>query len=74
MATREKLLMDFGWKFKLGDIPVDEPHRGWLKSGDFRSGGANPDLDDSEWRNVDLPHDFVVEDLSWNSLDDSVSR
>lgn len=34
-----------GWKFILGE----------------QSGAANPQFDDSAWRNVDLPHDYSIE-------------
>src|SRR5574344_1054306 len=37
--------LDFGWKFHLGDIPNGE--------------GIN--IDDTNWRIVDVPHDFQIE-------------
>ena len=37
--------MNFGWKFHLGDV----------------ANGASPQLDDSQWRTVDVPHDFQIE-------------
>src|SRR5574344_1331965 len=37
--------LDFGWKFHLGDIPDGE--------------GIN--IDDTNWRIVDVPHDFQIE-------------
>ena len=37
--------LDFGWKFHLGDIPNGE--------------GIN--IDDTNWRTVDVPHDFQIE-------------
>ncbi|MFZ2656777.1 MAG: beta-galactosidase GalA [Victivallales bacterium] len=65
--TRERLLMDHGWRFHPGDILVppslthsDAYASGWAKTGVFR-GAASPDFDDSEWRLLDLPHDWVVE-------------
>jgi len=61
----EELSLDSGWRFHLGDIamPVIQGHgptysnakagRAW--------GAAAPDFDDSDWRVLDLPHDWVVE-------------
>ena len=37
--------LDFRWKFHLGDIPNGE--------------GIN--IDDTNWRTVDVPHDFQIE-------------
>jgi len=44
-AAREERNIDFGWKFHAGDI----------------SGAASVTLDDADWRTVDLPHDFQIE-------------
>jgi beta-galactosidase len=38
---------DFNWKFFLGDI----------------AGAELPDFDDYNWRNLDIPHDWSIEDL-----------
>jgi beta-galactosidase len=57
-VPRERLLMDFGWKFYLGD--------NWglaenlAKSGDS-SGPARINFNDSNWRTINLPHDWAVE-------------
>jgi beta-galactosidase len=40
-------LFDAGWRFHRGDAP----------------GAESPDFDDSAWRQIDLPHDWSVEDL-----------
>ena len=81
---REKLLMDFGWQFHLGDAPdagnqFDYPEVGSLaktRVADIGKEGTNdsvaadlgsdvsfvqPKFDDSGWRRLDLPHDWVVE-------------
>ena len=42
---RTSLLWNFGWKFHAGDI----------------ADGASLTLDDADWRAVDLPHDFQIE-------------
>jgi beta-galactosidase len=66
MAPRERLLFDFGWKFKLGN--GDDPARDlgfgvnqgdFAKTGDF--GFAKAGYNDSEWRTLNLPHDWAVE-------------
>jgi hypothetical protein len=44
-AGRNIINFNFDWKFYKGDIP----------------GGQNIDLDDSDWRNLDLPHDWSIE-------------
>ena len=58
---RETLLMNFGWKFHKGDLPVN--HWGkYAKSGTYGSEpGIGLTYDDSAWRTVDLPHDFTIE-------------
>ena len=42
---RSSQLLNFGWKFHSGDV----------------GNGSSPSLDDSGWRDVDLPHDFQIE-------------
>jgi beta-galactosidase len=63
--ARQTLLLDPGWRFHLGDIdsPVPNKHlaaymnnkAGWSR------GAARPNFDDSDWRVVNLPHDWAVE-------------
>jgi beta-galactosidase len=66
MAPREKLLADFGWKFKLGnaDDPTKDLNFG-KDQGDFAKTGefdfAKAGFDDSSWRPLNLPHDWAVE-------------
>ncbi|HET9512733.1 MAG TPA: glycoside hydrolase family 2 TIM barrel-domain containing protein, partial [Gemmatimonadales bacterium] len=45
VAQRQRLLMDPGWRFALGDHPGAEAVR----------------FDDSRWRRLDLPHDWSIE-------------
>ena len=61
MQTRERLLMDFGWRLHRGDFPLPPAHGGWMKAGNFNFPPLARSFDDREWRKVDLPHDFVVE-------------
>ena len=66
-AQRERLLLDFGWRFHLGH--ADDPRRDFgygegeefAKTGEFLRGPSQPDFDVSGWQEVDLPHDWVVE-------------
>jgi beta-galactosidase len=64
-ATRERLSLDAGWRFHLGDItpPVIRGHRDSYRNAKagVAWGAAAPDFDDSDWRKLDLPHDWVVE-------------
>ncbi|NOR74238.1 MAG: DUF4982 domain-containing protein [Draconibacterium sp.] len=46
-APRQKILFDFDWKFHRGDI----------------ENGQLPDLNDVNWRNIDVPHDWSIEDI-----------
>lgn len=60
-----RLLLDRAWQFHAGDIdfPVVKGH-GWTyanaKAGQAQ-GPAATNFDDSDWRDVDLPHDWAVE-------------
>jgi beta-galactosidase len=61
---RERLLLDFGWRFHLGhatDAALDFNFRGnFSKTGGF--GPVSTVLfDDSDWEAVDLPHDWAIE-------------
>lgn len=44
-APRERQLFDSGWRFHLGDVTQ----------------GQSTALDDKDWRQVDLPHDWSIE-------------
>ncbi|MCU0794121.1 MAG: beta-galactosidase, partial [Opitutaceae bacterium] len=64
-SVRERLAFDSGWRFHLGDIPMPVikghgPSYESAKAGKAW-GAAAPDFDDSAWRRLDLPHDWVVE-------------
>jgi beta-galactosidase len=43
--VRISQLFNFGWKFQAGDIPDAQ----------------NPSFNDADWRLLDLPHDFQIE-------------
>jgi hypothetical protein len=63
--VRERLSLDRGWLFHEGDIPFPvvighQPTYDNAKAGSS-SGAASPEYDDSSWKQVDLPHDWAVE-------------
>jgi beta-galactosidase len=67
-AGRERLLLDFGWRFHFGD--ANDPAKdfgfgsdtsgNFQKTGDFLPASAVA-FDDSDWRALDLPHDWAIE-------------
>lgn len=67
-ARRERLLLDFGWRFHFGnaedptkDFGFGEGQTGnFQKTGDFLA-ASSPGYDDSGWRALNLPHDWAVE-------------
>ena len=64
-AARERLSLDRGWLFHLGDIvsPEVKGHGasyGYGKAG-FAWGPAGTTYDDGAWRKLSLPHDWAVE-------------
>lgn len=58
---REKISFDEGWKFHYGEILSVRNRWGWGKSGSWMQGPESKSYDDSEWRGISLPHDFVSE-------------
>ena len=73
-AIRERLLLDFGWRFHLGH--ADDPSKdfGYGRGGEtFAKSGSviqvprgtpditHADFDDTTWQKVDLPHDWAIE-------------
>lgn len=64
-APRERLSLDRGWLFHQGDI-VEPPIVGHeesysnAKAGNA-AGAAGSEYDDSDWRRLNLPHDWAVE-------------
>jgi beta-galactosidase len=57
-SPREKLLLDFNWKFHLGD---DWPDMMRLNKAGQNSGPASEGFSDIAWRTVNLPHDWAIE-------------
>ena len=67
-AGRERLLLDFGWRFHFGNAndPKQDFGFGSGETGNFQKTGnfipaGTIAFDDGEWRPVDLPHDWAVE-------------
>ena len=66
-TNRERIKMDFDWKFSLGhaaDMTEDFNYWGGdptndAKTGDI-TGPPHPDYDDDKWEVIDIPHDWVV--------------
>ena len=64
-SPRERLSLDRGWLFHLGDItppPIDNGDASYnaAKAGNA-VGAAATAYDDSDWRPLNLPHDWAVE-------------
>ena len=57
-SPRERLLLDFGWRFHLGN--EWGAGYGLAKAGTAYGPGV-PAYSDASWRRVDLPHDWVIE-------------
>ncbi|HVT98003.1 MAG TPA: glycoside hydrolase family 2 TIM barrel-domain containing protein, partial [Acidobacteriaceae bacterium] len=67
-SDRERLLLDFGWRFHFGNAndPSKDFGLGSGRGGDFQKTGnflpaSNPAFDDADWTPVDLPHDWAIE-------------
>jgi len=62
-SVRERLKMDFGWRFSLGHASDMRRDFGYFprytKTGD-PTGPAHPRFDDRRWKTVDVPHDWGV--------------
>ena len=57
-GPRERLLMDFGWKFHLGNEWGSGQNLAKAGAG---IGPASVTYSDASWRQVDLPHDWAIE-------------
>ena len=67
-AGRERLLLDFGWRFHLGNADDAAKDFGFgsgragnfQKTGNFLPAGSLA-FDDNDWQPIDLPHDWAIE-------------
>ncbi len=62
---RERLSLDFGWRFHLGHATDPSKDFGYTSQSLFsKTGGlfdpSKPEFDDSPWSRVDIPHDWAV--------------
>lgn len=67
-SPRERLLMNFGWKFAFGhaadvseDFNVGTSYFTYLAKAGYGDGAAAKDFDGRAWRELDLPHDWAAE-------------
>ena len=64
-SPRERLSLDRAWMFHEGDVPfpVITGHQQSYNNAKAGSswGAASPSFDDSSWKQVNLPHDWAVE-------------
>jgi len=67
-SVRDRLLLDFGWRFHLGhacdkdkDFGFGLNQKTFAKAGEAVAAAAKLDFDDSGWAAVNLPHDWAVE-------------
>jgi beta-galactosidase len=64
-SSRETLSLDRGWLFHEGDIPFPIISGHQMSYSNAKSGtswgAAGTNYDDSSWQQVDLPHDWAVE-------------
>ena len=63
---RERILIDEGWRFAFGHTYDVAKDFGYSRGEPFAKAGSAPGalsarFDDSGWRQIDLPHDWVVE-------------
>jgi len=60
-----RMLLDHGWLFHLGDVPMPEVKGHQASYENAKAGAAHGaaamSYDDSDWREVDLPHDWAIE-------------
>jgi len=63
--ARERLSLDKGWLFHLGDVPFSVPKTHDQTYNDSKagtaSGAASVKYKDSAWQPVTLPHDWAIE-------------
>jgi beta-galactosidase len=63
--SRERLSLDFGWRFHFGHAADPTKDFGYSGQSAFaKTGGlfepSKPEFDDSDWAAVDIPHDWAV--------------
>lgn len=76
---RTLINLDHDWRFFLGDLAPHEDTDGWggAKAHSYGFGATSATLDDTKWRKINLPHDFVMEGdytRKHNETADSMSK
>jgi len=66
-SPRERKLLDFGWRFHLGNAADMTKDFGFGGGQTFAKAGSGPGpiqpgFDDTAWRSINVPHDWVVEE------------
>src|SRR5215472_5855224 len=77
---RDRLLLDFGWRFHFGHANDHQKDFGYggstwgnfQKTGNFMPAGTIA-FDDGDWRTLDLPHDWAIE-LPFENDQDLVNK
>lgn len=64
-SPRQRISLDEGWRFHLGDIPFPVitghgPSYDHAKAGNA-PGAASPKFNDKDWREIQVPHDWAME-------------
>jgi len=63
----ENLSLNKGWRFHKGDVPFPEIKGQGMTYDNAKAGtswgAANPSFDDADWRIINLPHDWAVENI-----------
>ena len=73
MAT-QILPIGKNWLMHKGDIVSPITETGFMKAGAWNKNGASFSLDESGWRTVHLPHDFVIEGEFCRSKDSFIGN
>jgi len=60
-SPREVVSLDFDWRFHRGDIPATLTENAAGGDAIPTDSPLSPAYDDSAWRKVDVPHDYIVE-------------
>ena len=60
---RARINLDKDWRFFLGNLSPQDDTAGWggAKARAYSFGATSATLDDSRWKKVNIPHDFVME-------------
>ena len=60
-GPRQSTSLDFDWRFHRGDVPGVVPERATNQNLSPKPEFLGLSYDDSSWRRVSVPHDYIVE-------------